>query len=78
MPIKQYMLSELGIGYGNYFLNITSGRIRVTHSDLEYKPEEKGLTAQKILQHSLNVAQNDTVMGILYQIKSKYHKGCWH
>ncbi|MFB9142456.1 hypothetical protein ACFFUO_06400 [Vibrio artabrorum] len=57
VPIKQYMLSELGIGYGNYFLNITSGRIRVTHSDLEYKPEEKGLTAQKILQHSLNVAQ---------------------
>lgn len=56
VPISLRMLSYCGIGYGDYFLNITSSRIRVTHSDLEYKPEERGLTAQLILQHSINTA----------------------
>ncbi|MDW1764607.1 hypothetical protein R7E79_19950 [Vibrio sp. Vb2135] len=56
VPISTYLLSQCGIGYGDYFLNITSGRIRATHSDLEYKPEERGLTAQKILQHSIDMA----------------------
>lgn len=56
VPISSYLLNLCGIDYGDYFLNINSSRIRVTHSDLEYKPEERGLTAQKILQHSIETA----------------------
>ncbi|WP_144395826.1 hypothetical protein, partial [Pseudomonas sp. Kh7] len=55
-PISFVLLRQCGISYGDFFLNITSGRIRVTHSDLEYKPEESGLTAQKILQHNIDTA----------------------
>ncbi|MDD1827410.1 hypothetical protein LRP52_35095 [Photobacterium sp. ZSDE20] len=55
-PISFALLRQCGISYGDFFLNITSGRIRVTHSDLEYKPEESGLTAQKILQHNIDTA----------------------
>ncbi|MDF4825667.1 hypothetical protein P3549_23820, partial [Vibrio parahaemolyticus] len=46
VPISSYLLNLCGIDHGDYFLNINSSRIRVTHSDLEYKPEERGLTAQ--------------------------------
>ncbi|WP_017791253.1 hypothetical protein [Vibrio vulnificus] len=56
VPISSYLLNLCGIDHGDYFLNINSSRIRVTHSDLEYKPEERGLTAQKILQHSIETA----------------------
>ncbi len=56
VPISQTLLRLCGVSYGDYFLNITSGRVRVTHSDLEYKEEERGLTAQKILQNSLETA----------------------
>lgn len=55
-PITANMLSLCGIGYGDYYLNINSGRIRVTHSDLEYKSEERGWTAKQILQHSIDMA----------------------
>ncbi|EHR5321333.1 hypothetical protein KUL70_004267 [Vibrio parahaemolyticus] len=56
VPISQALLRLCGVSYGDYFINITSGRVRVTHSDLEYKEEERGLTAQKILQNSLETA----------------------
>jgi hypothetical protein len=56
VPISTKLLRLCGIRHGDYFLNITSSRIRVTHSDLEYRPEENGLTAQKILQHNIDTA----------------------
>lgn len=59
IPISSRMLRSFGIGYGDYFLNINSSRIRVTHSNLEYKPEENGLTAQQILQHSIDTADKN-------------------
>ncbi len=56
VPSSAYLLSRCGIGYGDYFLNLNSRRIRVTHADLEYKPEERGWTVEKILQHSIDTA----------------------
>lgn len=56
VPINLALLRLCGVSYGDYFLNITSSRVRVTHSDLEYKEEERGWTAQEILQNSLETA----------------------
>ncbi|HHC7129960.1 TPA: hypothetical protein ACN37W_003763 [Vibrio parahaemolyticus] len=56
VPSSVYLLSRCGIGYGDYFLNLNSRRIRVTHADLEYRPEERGWTAEKILQHNIDTA----------------------
>lgn len=53
VPIREVLLKLCGIGRGDYFINITASRIRTTHSNLEYKAEEKGWTARKILQHNI-------------------------
>lgn len=55
-PITADMLSICGIGYGDYFLNINSRRIRVTHSDLEYTPEDNGRAVQTVLQNTAATA----------------------
>ncbi|ELJ8616151.1 hypothetical protein V5H08_09175 [Vibrio cholerae] len=75
VPISACMLSYCGIGYGDYFLNINSRRIRVTHSDLEYKPEERGMTAQKILQHSIDTADKKYRNGHTVQNNKQVSQG---
>ncbi|MCZ6404781.1 hypothetical protein O4N82_24090, partial [Vibrio parahaemolyticus] len=75
VPISESMLSYCGIGYGDYFLNINSRRIRVTHSDLEYKPEERGMTAQKILQHSIDTADKKYRNGLPVQNNKQVSQG---
>lgn len=55
-PISLALLNACGIGYGDYFLNVSASRIRLTHSDLEYDPKDRGLVAQQILQHSMEIA----------------------
>ncbi|MBS0044593.1 hypothetical protein KFE26_20185 [Shewanella sp. M16] len=57
VPIRKILLNLCGIGRGDYFLNITASRIRITHSNLEYKAEEKGWTARKILQHNIETTE---------------------
>ena len=56
VPVSYRMLNECGIGYGDYFLNINSARIRVTHSDLEYSHSDNGIAAQTVLQNNPDVA----------------------
>ena len=57
VPIREVLLKLCGIGRGDYFINITASRIRITHSNLEYKAEEKGSTARKILQHNIETTE---------------------
>ncbi len=57
VPIREVLLKLCGIGRGDYFINITASRIRTTHSNLEYKAEEKGWTARKILQHNIETTE---------------------
>ncbi|GAC34287.1 hypothetical protein [Paraglaciecola polaris] len=59
MPIRKLLLSWCGISHGDYFININSRRIRATHSNLEYKAEDKGWTARKILQHNIETTEKN-------------------
>ncbi|MBD57037.1 hypothetical protein [uncultured Pseudoalteromonas sp.] len=54
-PLKYQILRKTGVRSGDYFLNISSSRIRVTISDKEYKSEENGLTARVLLSHSADI-----------------------
>lgn len=51
LPIHRDFLLKIGIMHGDFYLSVTSGQIRTTHSDLEYTPNDGGLNARKILQH---------------------------
>lgn len=59
VPITNLLLRWCGIGMGDYFININSRRIRATHSNLEYKAEDKGWAARKILQHSIETTEKN-------------------
>lgn len=57
------VLREYGIRMGDYFLNINASRIRATHSDLEYKPEDNGFSARVILQHAVETQERKYANG---------------
>lgn len=63
LPISQLLLSKCGIGVGDFYLDLNARKIRVTHSDLEYKSEENGFTARQILQHSIETQQTRYING---------------
>ncbi len=86
VPIRKTLLNLCGIGRGDYFLNITASRIRITHSNLEYKAEERGWTARKILQHNIETTEryypnghpvsnnkqiSQGMMGLVYIVQGK-------
>ncbi|CAK3521789.1 hypothetical protein AB4250_03370 [Vibrio cyclitrophicus] len=61
--IIQMALREYGIRQGDYFLNLNASRIRATHSDLEYKPEDNGFSARVILQHAIEIQERKYANG---------------
>lgn len=62
-PLSISTLSNIGIYSGDFFIDLNSGRFRVSTSDKEYKSEDGGYTARVLLQHGKAVSEKRYVNG---------------
>ncbi|MCG6305893.1 hypothetical protein K6U21_17265 [Vibrio vulnificus] len=51
--LSRKFLKDYGLSYDDFYLSLSSSRIRATTSNQEYSPEDNGFSAREILQHTL-------------------------
>jgi hypothetical protein len=61
--LGRLFLRDYGLSYNDFYLSLSSSRIRATTSNLEYSPEDNGFSAREILQQALETQEIHYVNG---------------